>query len=112
MRTTSLAPIPVKKALQTLGNNLKEARIKRRITMALLAERAGVTMVTLAKIEKGDAAVSLGIYAKILFILGLLDNLNKLADPTTDTVGKMLEEERLPKRVRLSSKQGEKNHDR
>lgn len=104
MKKTTIIPIPVQKALKTLGSNIKEARIKRRLTMNLVAERAGIKADTLSKIEKGSATVSMGIYAKVLFVLGLIENLYKLADPDKDEVGKILESENLPKRVRYKKK--------
>jgi len=57
---------------------------------------------TLNKVEKGDPGVSLGIYATVLFALGMADRLADLADPRNDAVGQELEEERLPERIRLS----------
>lgn len=68
--------------------------------MELLAERAFVSRVTLRRVERGDPSVSMGIYATVLFVLGLSDRLSSLADPGTDRVGQTLESERLPKRVR------------
>jgi hypothetical protein len=67
-----------------------------------LAERAFVTRPTLRKAEHGDPGVALGIYATILFVLGLTPRLADLADTRSDDVGLQLEEERLPKRVRQS----------
>ncbi|MCR4555197.1 MAG: helix-turn-helix domain-containing protein [Alphaproteobacteria bacterium] len=100
MSKTSIIPIPVDKALKKLGADLKEARIKRRLTMALVEERAGITHVTLTKVEKGDAGVSMGIYSKVLFVLGFIDNLYQLAEPDNDFIGKIYVQENLPKRVR------------
>lgn len=99
MKKQTKLPIPVNKALQKLGSDLKEARIKRRLTMALVEERAGITHVTLTKVEKGDASVSIGIYTKVMFVLGLIDNVYNLAEPDNDVVGKMYDKENLPKRV-------------
>jgi hypothetical protein len=65
-----------------------------------MAERAMITRTTLRKVEKGNPAVSLGIYATVLFILGMVARLAELADVRDDRVGLLLEEERLPKRVR------------
>ena len=93
--------------LKTLGSNIKKARIKRRLTMKLLAERAEIKTDTLSKVEKGNATVSMGIYAKALFILGLAENLYELANPDNDEVGKILESENLPKRVRYKNKKAE-----
>ncbi len=99
MKKQTKLPIPVNKALQKLGADLKEARIKRRLTMALVEERAGITHVTLTKVEKGNAGVSIGIYTKVMFVLGLIDNVYNLAEPDNDVVGKMYDKENLPKRV-------------
>lgn len=74
---------------------------RRRIPMQLTAERAGISRATLDKIEKGDSGVSLGAYAKILFVLGLLPRLVELADPKFDELGLGLEAENLPKRIRI-----------
>lgn len=106
MKKTSTIPIPVNKALKKLGADLKEARIKRRLTMALVEERAGITHITLSKVEKGDAGVSIGIYAKVMFVLGLIDNIYNLAEPDNDTVGKVYDKENLPKRVRYKKEEG------
>jgi DNA-binding XRE family transcriptional regulator len=69
-----------------------------------MAERASISRTTLNKVEKGDPGVSLGIYATVLFVLGLSDRLANLADIRTDTVGLHLEEENLPQRIRRSKK--------
>lgn len=105
MKKTSTIPIPVNKALKKLGADLKEARIKRRLTMALVEERAGITHITFSKVEKGDAGVSMGIYAKVMFVLGLIDNIYNLAEPDNDTVGKVYDKENLPKRVRYKKEE-------
>jgi transcriptional regulator with XRE-family HTH domain len=94
-------PIPAKKALKKVGKGIGDARKRRRITMSLMAERAGISRITLGKIEKGEPTVSMGAYATVLFTLGMIDHLQKLADASTDLVGRELEEEKLPKRVRL-----------
>lgn len=94
-------PIPARKALNKVGKDIGDARKRRRITMELMAERAGISRVTLGKIERGEPTVSMGAYATVLFTLGMIDHLQNLADASTDIVGRELEEENLPKRVRL-----------
>ena len=93
-------PIPVQRALRKLGGDVRDARLRRRIPTAQLAERASMSRTTLNKIEKGSAGVSLGAYASVLFSLGMLERLADLADARHDEVGLRLEEERLPQRVR------------
>jgi len=99
MRTTPPMPLPVQRALAKLGDDIRMARLRRRIPTTLMAERAMITRTTLSKVEKGDAGVSLGIYATILFILGLTEKLADIADVRNDSMGLRLEEERLPKRI-------------
>jgi transcriptional regulator with XRE-family HTH domain len=100
MRTTPPLPLPVKRALARLGADIKSARIRRQITAEMMAERAFVTRPTLSKVEKGDASVSMGIYATVLFVLGMTERLGELADVRQDELGLQLDEERLPQRVR------------
>ncbi len=66
------------------------------MTIATLAERAFVGRNTITRVEHGDPGVALGIYATVLFVLGLADRVGDLADQ----VGLTLAEEQLPKRVR------------
>jgi DNA-binding XRE family transcriptional regulator len=85
-----------------LGHDIRDARRRRRIPVAILAERVSVSRMTLNKVEKGDPGVSLGTYATVLFALGMADRLADVADPRHDAVGRELEEEHLPERIRLS----------
>jgi len=93
-------PVPIRRALRQLGTDLRDARRRRRIPIALLAQRAMISETTLRKVERGDPAVSLGIYATVLFVLGLADRLSNLAAVQHDRVGLALEDERLPQRIR------------
>jgi transcriptional regulator with XRE-family HTH domain len=97
-------PIPIKRVLGKLGKDIKNARLRRRISTQMMADRAFISRTTLNKVEKGDASVAMGIYATVLFILGLTERLNNLADFQFDSVGRTLEEELLPKRIRQSKK--------
>jgi len=64
-------PVPVNRALHKLGSDIRDARLRRRIPTALMAERAGISRMTLNKVEKGDPGVSMGTYATVLFVLGM-----------------------------------------
>lgn len=99
---SSQAPVPVTRALRKLGHDIRDARRRRRIPVAVLAERASISRATLSKVEKGDPGVAAGTYATVLFTLGMADRLADVADPRHDAVGRELEEERLPERIRLS----------
>jgi len=98
----STVPLPVIRALRKLGADIRDARRRRRIPVSILAERASISRTTLSRIEKGDPGVSLGNYATVLFALGMVDRLADVADPRHDAVGRELEEEHLPQRIRLS----------
>ena len=104
MRSAHPLPLPVKRALAKLGDDIRSARLRRRIPTTMMAARAFITRTTLLKVERGDPGVSLGTYATVLFILGLTSRLADLADARSDDVGLQLEEERLPKRIRQSEK--------
>ena len=92
----------MRKALRKLGGDIQIARKRRRLTMAIVAERAFISRNTLTRVERGDPAVALGIYTTVLFVMGLAERVGELADPLTDSVGLSLETERLPQRARSS----------
>jgi transcriptional regulator with XRE-family HTH domain len=73
--------------------------------MWLAAERASLSRATLSKIEKGGEGVSIGAYAKILFVLGMIQRLIELADPEFDELGLRLKAENLPQRIRIPKPQ-------
>jgi len=95
-----MMPIPVRRSVRKLGQDIRDARLRRRIPTAVMAERASISRTTLNKIEKGDPGVSLGNYANVLFVLGMAERLGDLADVKTDTVGLELIDARLPQRIR------------
>lgn len=103
MRSKALPslPLPVRRALKKLGQDIADARRRRRIPTTLMAQRAMIGRATLARVEQGSPHVSLGIYATVLFILGLERRLADLADVRSDEVGLLLEEDRLPQRIYL-----------
>jgi transcriptional regulator with XRE-family HTH domain len=103
-RHDQMAPIPVRRALLKLGQDLSHARRRRRISTEIMAERASISRTTLNKVESGDPGVSIGIYARVLFVLGLTERLGSIADVTSDAVGLELDEEQLPQRIRSATR--------
>jgi len=101
-QSASAIPIPVRRALHKLGQDIRDARLRRRIPAAVMAERASISRTTLNKLEKGEPGVSMGGYATALFVLGMTERLRDLADVKSDNVGLELEGERLPRRIRKS----------
>src|SRR5450759_203939 len=98
-------PLPVVRALVKLGQDIRDARRRRRIQIEVMADRASIARSTLHKVEKGDPGVGLGTYATVLFVLGMLDRLAATADVTADRVGLELEEEKLPQRIRYPKRE-------
>ena len=98
--SSRVLPIPVRRILRKLGRDIRDARLRRRIPTEIMAERASISRTTLNKVEKGDPGVALGIYATVLFVLGLAEHLDDLADIRNDPIGRALDEENLPKRIR------------
>jgi len=84
-------PSQVRRALHKLGTDISDARRRRRIPTAPMAERVGISRMTLNKVEKGDPGVSMGTYATVLFVLGMTARLDDLADPRHDSVGLSLD---------------------
>jgi len=107
MKRKTILPIQSQKALTKIGSNIKEARIKRRISTVLMSQKTGISRITLAKIEKGNPYVSIGAYVNIIFILGMTDKLHTLLDPFSDKEGNTLEKQRYPKRIRYKKNEGQ-----
>ncbi len=90
----------LKSALERLGQDIRGARLRRGITVADLALRAGSSPSTVARLEKGDPGVGIGTLADILIVLGLIDRLTDLIDIRKDDLGLALTAERQPRRGR------------
>lgn len=104
MPTPHHPPAAVRRTLRKLGADIHDARRRRRLPMAVVAERAFTSRSTLQRIEAGDATVGIGIYASVLQALGLLDGLGEVADIGRDSVGQALASADLPQRVRIGRK--------
>ncbi len=104
-------PIPAIKALHKMGQDINDARRRRRISILLMAQRAGVSRATIGKIEKGDPTTSIGGYASVLFVLGMIDRLSDLIDSVHDSIGRRLEDEKLPQRIRIPLVKNRKNNE-
>ena len=96
-----ILPSQVRRSLVKFGADLSLARRKRRLTVAMMAERLGVSRATYTRIEKGDPSVALGAFAQALFVLGFGALLGEVIDQRTDEQGLLLESEQVPKRVRV-----------
>ena len=105
MKTKKKPMFPqAKKTLDLFGENIKLARLRRKLSMAQVAERAGISRSTLVKIEKGDDGVSLGSYFQVLFVMRLEKDFLEVAKD--DVLGRKIQDaglitkQRAPKRIR------------
>lgn len=78
------------KIMEQLGENIKLARKRRKLTTIQVAERAGIDRSTLHQVEKGSASVSMGAYFHVLRVLGLHEDLLKIA--ADDDLGRRLQD--------------------
>jgi len=88
--------------LQIVGEQIRLARLRRDLTIAQIAERAMCTELTVMRVEKGTPTVSMGIYLRILFALGLDESILCLAKD--DEMGRELQDLDLKHRQRASRK--------
>ena len=79
--------------LVALGSNLKLARLRRKFSAETVAQRAGISRKTMYRVEQGDPAVALGIYARVMQALGLEQDLSLLA--ADDLLGRKLQDAAL-----------------
>ncbi len=76
--------------LQAIGENIKLARKRRKLSESQIAERAGISRSTIQLLEKGEPGVSMSAYVQVLFVLGLEDDLKKIA--SEDPLGRKLQD--------------------
>ena len=104
-KTPQLLPACTRQLI-VFGENLKLARLRRRLTSEMVAQRAGISRATLHKIESGNPAVAMGNYFKVLHILGLTQNFEELT--ARDDFGhelldlQLTSKSRAPKRNQVS----------
>lgn len=98
MATPHRPPPAARRAIRKLGDDIRTARLRRNLSMEIVADRAATTRSTLTRIEKGDPAVGIGIVAAVLQALNLLDGLEGLADASNDSLGLSISRTNLPKR--------------
>ncbi|MDD2393213.1 MAG: transcriptional regulator [Eubacteriales bacterium] len=94
--------------LSTMGEQIKLARLRRKLSVNLVSERAGISRASLWAVEKGSPSVAMGIYAAVLHALNGMDkDLLKIAKD--DELGRKLQDLDLPRRKRAPKKRGISN---
>ncbi len=91
--------------LKTMGEQIKLARLRRDLSAELVAERAGISRASLWKVESGNPAVALGIYAAVLHALGNMDRDLALV-AKDDEMGRQMQDLNLMTRKRASRRKG------
>lgn len=79
--------------LTQLGENIRIAIKRRGFTQTLIAERTGLSRLTIRRIERGDSSVSIGHYVAVLSVLGLADDIAIVA--SDDELGRKLQDIKL-----------------
>lgn len=87
------------KILEIMGEQIKLARLRRKLSVELVAERAGISRATLWSVEKGSSSVAMGIYASVLHALGGMDE-DLLLIAKDDKLGRKLQDMDLKVRRR------------
>ncbi|MFK5914117.1 MAG: helix-turn-helix transcriptional regulator [Woeseiaceae bacterium] len=88
-RSASIFP-KNQKVLSLLGENIKLACKRRGYSQSLIAERTGLSRLTIRKIQQGDSTVSIGHYVAVLGVLSMVDELAKVA--SDDELGRKLQD--------------------
>jgi len=91
-----------KNILATLGENIKLARLRRKLSIRSMAERAGIATSTLGNMENGSPSVSLGSYLQVLSVLRLEEDLLLIADK--DPLGRQIQDAGLVVKKRAPKK--------
>ena len=91
-----IAPLlpPLERRLARLGERIRTARLRRRLSAKLTAERAGMSLMTLRSVERGGMGVTMGAYVAVLHVLGLDGDLDAVAQ--ADPLGRDLQDAALP----------------
>ena len=96
-------PRKLEQKMQTVGEQIKLARLRRNLSVAQVAERATCSPLTVSRIEKGAPTVAIGIYLRVLYALQLDDDILLLAQK--DEMGRALQDLALKRRERSSKKE-------
>jgi len=83
----------VQRQIEALGQRLRAARLRRSMTQEVMAERVGVSVPTIAKLESGEPSTSLATMLRVLTALGLADDIDLIA--TQDRLGRELQDSAL-----------------
>ena len=96
----------LQRQIVALGERLRAARMRRSMTQEVMAERVGVSIPTIGKLENGDPSTSLATMLRVLAVLGLADDINLIA--AHDALGRELQDNALRRRNAPPRPRGDK----
>ncbi|MDP2340165.1 MAG: helix-turn-helix domain-containing protein [Deltaproteobacteria bacterium] len=99
---TTSPPHAVERSLLRLGADLRTARLRRGLTIKMVADKIGTGVRAVADAEKGKPTTAVVVYLALLWVYGLADDVDVLADPGRDAEGLALALSREPQRARRS----------
>lgn len=102
-KATTILP-ETRDILCRMGEQIKLARLRRRLSSQLVAERAGISRSTMVEVERGSPSVAIGTYAAVLHALNKMDK-DLLLIAKDDTLGRKLQDLELPTRARAPKKE-------
>lgn len=95
-------PVKLKEKLSIMGEQLRLARLRRKLTMEQVAERAQCSRLTIARLEKGNPAVSVGVLIRVLYALQLSEDILFIAK--NDELGRVIQDIEIKNKKRASRK--------
>ncbi|HEX2899673.1 MAG TPA: helix-turn-helix transcriptional regulator [Bacteroidia bacterium] len=107
-KSHDLAP-KARKLLVELGENLRLARLRRKFSARVVAERAGIGQSTLLRVEKGIPSVTMGVYLQVMFVLGLEGEFAQLGKD--DVLGRKLQDAQITTKSRAPKRRQTKAED-
>ncbi len=99
-RASRSLPPSVLRALRATADDIRVWRKLRGLTQVQLADRAGIAVNTLRRLEDGDGGITYENLLRILRVLGVLESVSRALDPYGTDVGRLRSDEQLPQRVR------------
>ncbi len=94
------APMRMRLAARSIGEDLSACRRIRNLTAQQVADKADVSRATISRLENGDPSVSLCTFLGVCNALGILDEVTKAVDPYESDCGRLRAGQSLPQRIR------------
>lgn len=100
--TSTMLPRKVAKNLKIVGEQIRLARLRRDLSIETISKRAGCSELTVIRVEKGTPTVAMGTYLRVLYAMGLDEDILFLAQK--DEIGRNLQDLQMKHRKRASKK--------